>query len=70
MSADLVKGVFGHSSIFYAIKSLKPSKFEIFGMLCYVCLTALILRHNPRHIYFLRNKVVYNSYVAMATAAL
>ena len=33
ISADLVKGVFGHSSIFYAIKNLKTSKFEIFGML-------------------------------------
>ena len=32
MSADLVNGVFGHSSTFYAIKISKPYKFEIFGM--------------------------------------
>ena len=33
MSADLIKGVFGHSSTFYAIKIKKKSKFEIFDML-------------------------------------
>ena len=31
LSADLVKGVFGHSSTVYAIKIKKTSKFEIFG---------------------------------------
>ena len=36
MSAYLVKGVFGHSSTFYAIRIKKPSKFEIFDMLLYV----------------------------------
>ena len=33
MSADLVKGVFGHSITFFAFKILKLlSKSEIFGM--------------------------------------
>ena len=44
MSVDLTKRGFGHSDTFYPYNSLKrTAKFEVYGLLVYLCQTALIL---------------------------